>query len=470
MDLPVPVPYTEVWGIHTLPMSKFATVFRVPCGLLLLGTLLGSVPAQAQFLLSEGDSAPAFSLESLEGKKYSLSSRILPVAKSPRNVVAIFFATFSKPCLDQVAMYKALHRQWKDRGVDFVYVGYREPPEVLKSHFAANPLDIPVLPDRFGRVAMRYGAVVTPHVAIIDTHGKIAFQSQAESLAVGAELEQALAKLTGHALEIPPEVTSAHPKQQVLQFSRAPSSRADATSWTPLLDFISTQQPDIGFKVRVPRSYKEFRAALQLGKYDLVSAGGLQYIHVSDLYEPLSSVVRMGQESYFGIIFVNSKAQVKKLAQLKGRTIAVPSRKSTSGFLFTLLALRDAGLSMSDYKVTFAGSHEEVAKLVLSGKVPAGACFEDCRNLILPDIKEREAKTSILGYTRPIPGDPILVRKSLPEALKRKLRESILAAGKQPELLEAISKDETKITGFKAATDRTYLDIREALREANARH
>jgi phosphonate transport system substrate-binding protein len=196
--------------------------------------------------------------------------------------------------------------------------------------------------------------------------------------------------------------------------------------------------------------------------YDIATAGALQYLEVSDIYEPLVKTVRNDQEFYFGIIFVRDGAGIRSLSDLKGKRVAFASERSTSGYLLPLLKLLDAGLGTGDYQRILAGGHDKVAKLVMSGEADAGACFEDCRTLYLPDIQEREKQTTVLSFTQKIPADPILIRKSLPAATKNALRDALLRVGLETDILQGLPAA-AEITGFAKAEPADYAIIRKAL-------
>ena len=145
-----------------------------------------------------------------------------------------------------------------------------------------------------------------------------------------------------------------------------------------------------------------------------------------------------------------------KLQDLRGKKIAFAGKHSTSGYLFPIAHLRENGLGKGAYKTKILKNHQAVAKAVASGRVNAGACFEDCRIFEWPSEKDRNEKTRIIAYTGEIPSDPILVRSNLSDEVKMTLRKAFLLTNAQAALLTLISKNETQITSFIEAEPKMY--------------
>ncbi len=438
-----------------------------PALLLCLATT-AQAPTGKISLLGPGDIAPPFSLSSVDGVKFSLTQFVGTTVRNRKTVVLVFFSTLCKPCRRQVPVFLGTRERWRRHGVEVVYIGVRDPPADLKASITGDePSDMLFLPDRFGRVSARYGAAILPHSVLIGADGTILHLLAGEMDNLETVLDQQLATATGN--EIPPRVDKPaqdQPVGQSLLFARTPVTRTSTADWQPLVDFVSEQLTDAVLVTEPIVGHDLFRNRLQAGLYDLASTGALQYLEVIDLYEPLVKTIRRDQEFYFGIIFVRDDSGIRNLEELRGKSIVFASERSTSGYLFPFLTLREAGLLPGDYRASFAGSHAKVAAAVLNRKADAGACFEDCRSLILPDDKEREKRTTIIAFTNEIPGDPVLVRKKLPSRLKSTLRRAFLSANEHRSMLKKISERETVITGFREASAVDFEMIRQALEKA----
>ncbi|MGH7766563.1 MAG: redoxin domain-containing protein, partial [Candidatus Binatia bacterium] len=74
--------------------------------------------------------APDFSLEDLSGKQLSL--------KDLRGKIVFlnFWATWCVPCRQEMPLMEALHREFKDQGLEIVAVNFREDKKAVEKFFA----------------------------------------------------------------------------------------------------------------------------------------------------------------------------------------------------------------------------------------------------------------------------------------------------------------------------------------------
>src|SRR5690606_11429959 len=120
----------------------------------------------------------------------------------------------------------------------------------------------------------------------------------------------------------------------------------------------------------------------------------------------------------------------------------------------------------------FAQKHDNVIMMVYQRQVDAGATFyspphdgklEDARRLVVKQYPDVEEKVKILSLTEPVPNDPMVFRKGLPEEIK----DAVIKA-----LFDCVKTDEGKaafkaiygVTDFKTATDADYDSVRNILK------
>lgn len=110
--------------------------------------------------------APDFTLEDLSGKRLSLKDL------RGRVVFLNFWATWCVPCRQEMPFMEALHRQFKERGLDVVAVNFREDRKAAKEFFADLGLTFTGLLDPDGSVSNEYGAWSLPLTYVIDRDGE----------------------------------------------------------------------------------------------------------------------------------------------------------------------------------------------------------------------------------------------------------------------------------------------------------
>jgi phosphate/phosphite/phosphonate ABC transporter binding protein len=417
----------------------------------------------SDLLLKVGDRAPPFAMRDLDRQVFSLRNHTGADASEPRKaVLMVFFATWCKPCMKEIPIVKRVQKRWtgKGRDVDIIYVGLSQGAKELAPFAKEHALPWRVIPDSFGLLARRYGASQLPHLFIVDRQGKIAFQHRGIAPDLYTTLDSQLARVTGlKPAADPGPVEVDKPRfSKTYALGRAPSSAGSAARWAPLAVYVG-ERVNANLEVKTEESYETFEKALVEGKYDVANAGPLLCHRVKEKYEPVARLERQGSPTYFGILFTQRSSGVRKLADLKGKTVGLVSPGSSSGGLYPQLALLDAGLVPGkDVKVKWLGSHAKVAEAVKAGTVAAGGCYEDCRDAVFKTDRAKADGTRILSYTADIPGEMIVVKRGLDAATKKMLREAILALNDETGILTQISQGETTTVSAVVAATETDLN------------
>jgi thiol-disulfide isomerase/thioredoxin len=110
-----------------------------------------------------------FTLESLDGKKVSLSSF------KGKVVLLSFWATWCGPCKQEMPAMQILYDQLKAKGLTVVAVDVMEDRETVKTFLRENKYAFPVLLDVDGKVggSSLYGVSAIPTNYILDRTGRI---------------------------------------------------------------------------------------------------------------------------------------------------------------------------------------------------------------------------------------------------------------------------------------------------------
>ncbi|MEN0060012.1 MAG: phosphate/phosphite/phosphonate ABC transporter substrate-binding protein [Bdellovibrio sp.] len=181
------------------------------------------------------------------------------------------------------------------------------------------------------------------------------------------------------------------------------------------------------------------------------------------------TVIRNGLATYQSQFLVRSDSNIKSLSDLSGKKIAFVDPASTSGYLLPLKSLRDRKIQPKEE--VFAMKHDSVVSMVYQRQVDAGATYyspprdgklEDARRLVKAQYPDVESKVRILELSDPIPNDPIVFRKDIPEEIKEKVVEALLQFASTEEGRKAIDLM-LGATAFKRSTDGDYDSVREML-------
>jgi phosphonate transport system substrate-binding protein len=140
---------------------------------------------------------------------------------------------------------------------------------------------------------------------------------------------------------------------------------------------------------------------------------------------------------YQGQFIANNTANIKSIADLKGKTFCFVDPNSTSGYIIPRIAMKANGLDPDkDLKATTnAGSHDNVAIAVYKGDCDAGATFVDVRTdsapvkSAYPDMLD---KVSQFYLTDNIPNDGLQHVKDLDPKLVDATVNALMFMSKDP--------------------------------------
>ena len=116
----------------------------------------------------EGYYAPEFSLPLLTGENTSLS-------RARGKVVLVnIWATWCKPCLDEMSSLEALYRKKRDRGLEILAVSIdKGGADVVERFVKKLNLSFPILLDPTGSVGQLYGITGVPESFLVSRKGMI---------------------------------------------------------------------------------------------------------------------------------------------------------------------------------------------------------------------------------------------------------------------------------------------------------
>ena len=149
-----------------------------------------------------------------------------------------------------------------------------------------------------------------------------------------------------------------------------------------------------------------------------------------------------GMSEYRGVIFTTKASRITRLEDLRGKTIAFEDPGSTSGYFLPKLLLFERRFRVverpnlsakaleGEIGYIFAGSEKNVVKLVREERVAAGAISNDDYASLDETSK---AGLSVLAESGSVPRHLVSVRRNLPEAVIRRLKEILLSMDQDDE-------------------------------------
>jgi phosphonate transport system substrate-binding protein len=215
-------------------------------------------------------------------------------------------------------------------------------------------------------------------------------------------------------------------------FAPVPAENAAAAiaNWAP---FVRALEKELGIKVEQvnPTDYAGVIEAQLSNKVDLAMYGPFSYYLATQAgakIDPVAVIVsQIGTPAvYRSYLVAKADSSINSINDLKGKKVCFVDTASTSGYLYPLLGLKDAGLSEKEITPVFAGGHDRSVTSVKSGACDAGFAFDDMVDKTAIErglIKAGEIKT--VWKSKAIPQSPLAVRSDLPAGLVKKIKEVV---------------------------------------------
>lgn len=220
--------------------------------------------------------------------------------------------------------------------------------------------------------------------------------------------------------------------------------------YAPLRDHLESyitenyDTPDgLAASMNIGTNYSAVIQALGQGTADLAETGPLAAVvgNQTDNSEIILQRFGYGGWTYKSIIAVPNGSDISSVADLAGKTVAFSDPLSTSGFLFPVAAMAEAGIdignlpegngSQAEFTPRFAGGHVQSYTLLAQDQVDAagmGGFVRDTGTGPSPDKWQSVATT--LHEDSGIPRAPIVVSPQLPQKSKDAIQQAFLEAPK----------------------------------------
>jgi phosphonate transport system substrate-binding protein len=165
-------------------------------------------------------------------------------------------------------------------------------------------------------------------------------------------------------------------------------------------------------------------------KLDMVWFGGFTFVQANDRSKgKVVPLVQRVEDEKFRSVFITTAADIKTLADLKGKTLTFGSESSTSGHLmprsYMLAAKIDPDTDLK--RVAYSGTHDATVAAVAGGKVDAGALNISVWEKL---VEQKKVDTSAVRVFYTTPGYYDYnwsVSSTMPAAMQKKITDAFLA-------------------------------------------
>lgn len=227
------------------------------------------------------------------------------------------------------------------------------------------------------------------------------------------------------------------------------------------------------FEISIPQSFIAVVEAFGTKRADVAGMNTFGYALAHHRYgaEARLTVIRFGLPTYQSQFVVRSDSKIKKIEDLNNKKIAFVDPASTSGYLIPLKTLQNK--KVKPRETVFAMKHDSVISMVYQRQVDAGATYysppqdgkiQDARKLVQTQYPDVEKVIKVLALSEPVPNDPIVFRKDLPEEMKVNIVKAFKDFLKTPEGKKAFDEIYAA-TDLIDATDESYASTIQIFKE-----
>lgn len=245
------------------------------------------------------------------------------------------------------------------------------------------------------------------------------------------------------------------------------------------LEKLLTNRLGIPVKVSVSTDYKTIIEGMASKKVDISFLPPYTYILAHDtrkVADVLLQALRYGVDDvtgqptkdlvnfYNSMILIKSDSPIKTIADLRGKKIGWQGKASAAGYVYPGALLKKNGI---DPEIDVQGSvfqgHDRAVLALLNDQVDAVGVFQDIRTLMLKDYPNIMKDTRVLTYADKIPNDTISIRSDMDSALKKKIQDTFIAIGQDPEGQKVIF-NAFMHNGYIASDDKNFDVVREVIK------
>jgi len=200
--------------------------------------------------------------------------------------------------------------------------------------------------------------------------------------------------------------------------------------WQPMLVELGRRSNQC-FQLVVPESIPTFEQALQLGRVDYAFMNPYHQVMVKTKYHPL---IRDGEHQLRGVLVVNRKSSVRRLADLSGQSLAFPAPNAFAASLLIRAELRRQGITISP---RYVRSHSNVYRSVALQEADAGG---GVNNTLARERPEISRHLKVLMETEGHPAHPFSALKTRPAEETSAVIAAWLAIANDPDQRQVLNR------------------------------
>ena len=230
--------------------------------------------------------------------------------------------------------------------------------------------------------------------------------------------------------------------------------------FAPLAEYLG-QQLGRPVRVRVGSNYEEHISFVGQDAVDIAYIGPAPYVAMVERYgrKPILARAETNGQPYLrGVLFVRQDSNIRRLADLKGKRLALGDPQSTTGSILPRYVLRQNGVELRDLAlVSHVLAHDNVVLGVLAGDFDAGVARAD----VFDEMAGRGLRR--IADFPPVSEHLFVTRASMPPQEVKRLRQALLQLSAAPDGQRILHTISAEMTGLVPASDEDYDAVRKVV-------
>ena len=259
--------------------------------------------------------------------------------------------------------------------------------------------------------------------------------------------------------------------------------------YQPVHDMLEGEIDGLDLEMQVPQDYSAVKPALESEQAEM-GMDDVTLISNPDIMDLFGTAVVGGAAFYFSMMLTKPQTDIDERTDLGGKQVAFADRLSTSGSIFALYTLDQAGLDIGEAPdgdpVDFEGTwsnHEDAVQKVINDDADAcctwsgnGMAYLAEDQEIPEEVAEEDSFVGNRGsedatlrpfwWSFPIPKQPIYARNTWESPMKGKIEETLLNSDEetiQEYLPDDYNRDDLPFTTLEDTTMDNYQPVIERL-------
>ncbi|MDR1035639.1 MAG: phosphonate ABC transporter substrate-binding protein [Deltaproteobacteria bacterium] len=246
------------------------------------------------------------------------------------------------------------------------------------------------------------------------------------------------------------------------------SSQNLRTMWDPFLEDMR-KQTGLDIKAFFATDYAGIIEGMRFDKVQLAWYGNKAAMEAVDRADGevfMQTLAADGSEGYYSHIIANVGSPLGSIEDMFREASELNfgngDPNSTSGFLvpgYYVFALNGVD-PRTAFKRTLTSNHESNALSVANGQLDVATCNSEALERLAVTFPDKRRLIKVIWTSPLIPSDPLVRRKDMPQATKKRIDDFLLAYGRNDEREAGILKA-LQWRGFKVSDDDQLIPIRQ---------